>query len=117
IKLISFGGVHPLYDHDSIVKTGPYTFDDIHQKLKLNKIDVILIPSVCSETFSFTTREAIETGIPTACFPIGGQYDQVKHYDKGIIVDDFRPESFVHAIEEHFKIQEYEEVPMRNPVS
>ncbi len=117
IKLVSFGGVHPHYDHDSIVKTGPYTFDDIHQKLKLNKIDVILIPSDCSETFSFTTREAIETGIPTACFPIGGQYDQVKHYDKGIVIDDIRPASFVHAVEEYFKIQEYEEVPLRNPVS
>jgi glycosyltransferase involved in cell wall biosynthesis len=109
-RLINFGGIHPLYDHNLIEKKGPYTLDDIHYQLLDNKIDVILIPSVCSETFSFTTREAIETGIPTACFKIGGQYDQIKNYNKGIVAGEIRPEAVLEAIINYFKLQKNEAV-------
>jgi GT2 family glycosyltransferase len=102
-KLINFGGIHPSFDHDLIDKKGPYKLDELHFSLKKNRIDVVLIPSVWEETFSFTTREAIESGIPTACFPLGGQYDQVKHYDKGIVVKEIKPEAVVEAISSYFE--------------
>jgi GT2 family glycosyltransferase len=90
-RLLSLGAIHPHYDHAAIEKTGPYTIADLHYKLSYHKIDVILIPSIGSETFSYTTREAIESGIPTACFPLGGQYDQVKNYKNGIVVKEMSP--------------------------
>lgn len=38
-----------------------------------------------TETFSYTTAEAINLGYPVMCFDMGGQADQVKNYKKGII--------------------------------
>ena len=37
-----------------------------------------LIPSVCPETFSFTTHEALATGLPVLCLDLGGQADAVR---------------------------------------
>jgi GT2 family glycosyltransferase len=108
--LINFGGINPHYDHHVIIKKGPYQLQNLHYALVTAKIDVILIPSVCAETFSFTTREAIESGIPTACFNFGGQYDQVKKYSKGIVVDKIDPAALLEQIELYFKKQEDERI-------
>ncbi|AKQ45112.1 hypothetical protein TH63_04830 [Rufibacter radiotolerans] len=101
-KLINFGGIQSTFDHPAIIKTGGYSLNELHFKLAQNKVDVIFIPSVWSETFSYTTLEAIETGIPTACFKLGGQFDQVRHYDKGIVVEEINPEAFINAVTNYF---------------
>ncbi|MFL5745330.1 MAG: glycosyltransferase, partial [Niastella sp.] len=108
--LINIGGINPHYDHRVLIKKGPYHLKNLHYILVANNIDVILIPSVCAETFSFTTREAIESGIPTACFNFGGQYDQVKKYAKGIVVDKIDPAVLLEQIEAYFKKQEDESI-------
>ena len=51
------------------------------------KIDLILIPSIWAETFSYTTSEAIAMNVPVACFNLGGQADQVSVYPKGLILE------------------------------
>lgn len=72
--------------------TGKYSRNNLSVILNNNKIDMILIPSIWHETFSYTTAEAIALGYPVACFDMGGQADQVKQYDKGLILSSFEPE-------------------------
>lgn len=51
-----------------------------------NDADVIFISSICPETFSFTTVEAIAMNIPVACFDLGGRADHVRKYKRGLVI-------------------------------
>lgn len=103
-NLISIGSIHPEFDSPFIQKKGPYSIETLYEKLMENRIDLILIPSVCSETFSFTTREAIESEIPAACFKLGGQYDQIKNYNKGVAIDSITTKSIISAFDKFFMV-------------
>ena len=70
-----------------ITQTGKYTRENLPEMIEQHNIDIIFIPSICPETFSYTTQEAIELGIKCACFNLGGQADQVQKYSKGLIID------------------------------
>ncbi len=71
----------------NMVVTGTYKREDLPDLLEKNQIDIILIPSICAETFSYTTSEAISMKVPVACFNLGGQADQVSVYPKGLILE------------------------------
>ena len=79
---------------------GKYKRNNLPQILKNNGIDLILIPSICFETFSYTTAEAISLGYSVACFDMGGQADQVRQYNKGLIFSSFEPEIIEREIRE-----------------
>lgn len=49
-------------------------------------MNLFLIPSVGPETFSYTTEEAIKTGLPVAVFDLGAQAERVRKYEKWIII-------------------------------
>lgn len=67
--------------------TGAYKRKELPDILDKYKIDLILIPSIWAETFSYTTSEAIAMNVPVACFNLGGQADQVSVYPKGLILE------------------------------
>lgn len=71
----------------NMVVTGKYKRENLPDILEKNRIDLILIPSICAETFSYTTSEAISMNVPVACFNLGGQADQVSVYPKGLILE------------------------------
>ena len=56
---------------------GDYRPEDIPRLLRHYRITHWLIPSVWPETFSFTTHEALATGLPVLAFDIGAQGDAV----------------------------------------
>ena len=67
--------------------TGAYKREELPDILEKYKIDLVLIPSIWAETFSYTTSEAIAMNVPVACFNLGGQADQVSVYSKGLILE------------------------------
>jgi hypothetical protein len=52
---------------------GAYRREDIPGLVARYGIDRWLIPSVWPETFSYTTHEALATGLPVWCFDLGAQ--------------------------------------------
>ncbi len=69
-----------------IRKTGKFSRDELADHIENNDIDIIFIPSVWPETFSYTTEEAIKTGLPVAVFDIGAPAERVRNYNKGLII-------------------------------
>lgn len=49
-------------DDDYIKYHNPYTYHELEKVM--NEADLIVVPSVCKETFSFTVLEAISCGVP-----------------------------------------------------
>lgn len=81
---------------------GRYKLERLPSLIEEEKIDLIIIPSICPETFSYTTSEAIQLDIPVACFDLGAQAEKVKLYKKGIIFSDMGPMSILRKLKEEF---------------
>ena len=56
---------------------GGYDLAELPQLVRRYGITCWLIPSVWPETFSFTTHEALATGLPVWCFDLGAQGEAV----------------------------------------
>lgn len=84
IKLIIIGECHK---NKKISQTGKYNIEKLPKIIERNCIDIIFIPSIWPETFSYTTSEAMSMGIPVACFDIGAPAERVKKYKYGLIIE------------------------------
>ena len=70
---------------------GTYHRYELPELLKKDKIDIVLIPSICNETFCYTMAESLSLGYLTACFDFGGQADLARANKHGIILDSMKP--------------------------
>ena len=77
--LVLLGNLDPAYDLRRPARVhGPYAVQDIPDLVARYGITCWLIPSICPETFSFTTHEALATGLPVICFDLGAQAEAVR---------------------------------------
>lgn len=66
---------------------GAYAQADIVALARKYDIGVWFIPSICPETFSFATHEALATGLPVLAFARGAQGDAVHFANNGHVID------------------------------
>ncbi len=85
-----------------VVKHGRFTRTDLTRLMEENEIDLVLIPSICPETFSFTTEEAMHMHLPLAVFDLGAPVERVQHYDKGIVLQQQEPQYILEKIYAYF---------------
>lgn len=88
---------------DELKITGRYKPEDIPQIFAENKIDIVFIASIWPETFSYTTQEVINMGLPVAAFDIGAPAERIKKYEKGLIISQMTAECAVKSILEYIK--------------
>lgn len=78
------------YTNESFVnikQTGKYNIKELPDLVEQLEIDAFFILSICPETFSYTTSEAISMGVPVICFNLGAQAEKVSSYDKGLVLN------------------------------
>ena len=80
--------------------TGRYERDNLPQIVKDEAIDMFIIPSICPETFSYTTQEIMMMEIPLMVFDIGAPAERVKKYAKGHIIDEINVDAVLQKISE-----------------
>ena len=83
--------------------TGPYDNKKISELLSQYRIGMVLIPSICPETYSYTTSESIYSGYPTISFDIGAPAERIKKYNAGFIIEKISAESLMEIIERILK--------------
>lgn len=66
--------------------TGPYRPEMISDLLAKYRVNLVLIPSIWPETFSYTTGEAIASGYPVAAFDLGAPAERIKRLQAGWVV-------------------------------
>lgn len=96
--------------NDSILKkqgvtiTGGYSsFSWILDFIKKNSIDLIFLPSICPETFSYTCSEALLLGKPICSFNIGAIYERLSEMELEEYIalpykERFNPEFIINEI-------------------
>ncbi|MFC1506911.1 glycosyltransferase family 4 protein [Thermoproteota archaeon] len=65
-----------------IIFFGPYLHDRLAEIL--SEIDVLVLPSLCNESYSFTIREALAAGIPVITSNLRSQADAIKEEHNGL---------------------------------
>lgn len=86
-EILHLGTVAPEFSIPTRVRRlGPYDVADLSDLATKHQIGVWLIPSICPETFSFTTHEALATGLPVLGFDIGAQADALRAHSNGFVV-------------------------------
>jgi glycosyltransferase involved in cell wall biosynthesis len=81
-----------------ITVTGKYEVTQLPEMIEKLGINVILIPSIWPETFSYVTSEMVLLGMPVACFNIGAPAERIRSYEKGIVLEDSDPETILKGL-------------------
>jgi len=81
---------------------GQYNRDNLPEIMENYNIDMVFIPSVWPETFSYTTSEAMSMGLPVACFNLGAPAERVKTYPKGVVISDISADAALNEIQNFF---------------
>lgn len=71
--------------------TGKYNPSDLPKLIKKHNINIVFIPSIWPETFSYTTSEAISMGLPVACYNMGAPSERIGKYDQGLVLEKISP--------------------------
>ncbi|PVA05222.1 glycosyl transferase [Thalassorhabdomicrobium marinisediminis] len=76
--LVLIGNIDPAYNPGpNVIVHGEYTLAELETLARKYGISCWLIPSICPETFSYTTQECLATGLPVWCFDLGAQAEAV----------------------------------------
>lgn len=86
IKVVLIGNIDCLIKSSIFSKTGSYKGDELPYIIKKYGITEFLIPSVCPETFSYTTDEIMQLGYPLSVFDLGAPAERVRNYNKGRVL-------------------------------
>lgn len=82
--LVLLGNIDPLFALPASVSVhGNYALTDLPNLVARYGITDWLIPSIWPETFSFTTHEALATGLPVFAFALGAQGEAVARAPNG----------------------------------
>ncbi len=86
-RLVVIGRLAPEYSLTPPAAVhGSYRMTDLPGLVARYGIQVWLIPSIWPETFSFTTHEALATGMPVLAFDLGAQGDAVRAAPNGHVL-------------------------------
>ena len=66
-------------------------------------IDIVFIPSIWPETFSYTTSEAMSMGLPIACYDMGAPAERVSQYHRGLVLSEIAPHKNLNQIVQFIK--------------
>lgn len=87
LGLAVIGNIDPRFALPADVPVhGSYTLEDLPEIAARYGISDWLVPSIWPETFSYTTHEALATGLPVHVFDIGAQGEAVARAENGHLI-------------------------------
>jgi len=87
IKIVLFGESIREIKSDSFISTGRYSPEALPKLAAKYDVDIFFVSSICPETFSYTTEEAMKMGYPVATFNLGAPAERVAKYSRGLIIN------------------------------
>lgn len=73
-------------EEEYIEKHTPYKYCELESVMK--SIDILIVPSLCNETFGFTVLEALSYGVPVIVSKYVGAKDILENGKSGLIYED-----------------------------
>jgi GT2 family glycosyltransferase len=104
VRLIIIGKIDEKYKHSKMKILGSYERENLSYLVAKHEIDLIFIPSILGETFSYTTSEAMEMGLPIAVFDLGAQAEKIRKYKKGVVIKEINAAVALDAIMRFYRV-------------
>lgn len=101
------------FENKNVILKG---FSHNSEELMLNKIDIIVVPSITEEACPMVPLEAFKCGVPVIATNIGGQSEIVKDGRVGLLVDIRNPEQIAEKIDYLIENPEYYERLSKNAI-
>ncbi|WP_230322491.1 MULTISPECIES: glycosyltransferase [Bacillus] len=109
IKVIGITNIHfnpHKSDEGKFEVTGRYEVDNLSKILAEKEIALVITPSICPETYSYTTSEAMLSGYPIITFNLGAPAERVKKYQCGWIIDNVTSTEILNLLKRLLKNRE-----------
>lgn len=98
-SLVVIGNTDPAYPLPASLRVhGGYALADLPALAHAYHIGAWLIPSIWPETFSYTTHEALATGLPVVGLDLGAQGQALKAHPHGLTVPLADPDTMVQGL-------------------
>ena len=94
---------------------GPYAHDRILEEVNDQEFDLIFLPSVCPETYSYVLSSALQTGLPIVVFDIGAPAERLQGVPQGLVLPlemAKEPGALVKRLVEHAEMSNVAEEPV-----
>ncbi|MEO0822787.1 MAG: hypothetical protein AAF074_20470 [Pseudomonadota bacterium] len=86
LRLVVIGRLEPGFAHPAIREHGPYRREDLSELAEHYALTDWMVPSIWPETFSYTTHEALATGLPVWGFALGAQGEALARASNGHVI-------------------------------
>ncbi|WP_410981722.1 glycosyltransferase [Bacillus cereus] len=109
IKVIGITNIHfnPYKSNEGKFEvTGRYEVDNLSEILAEKEIALAIAPSICPETYSYTTSEVMLSGYPIITFNLGAPAERVKKYQCGWILDNLNSNEILNLLKSLLKNRE-----------
>lgn len=109
LYVIGYSANDSVLKKKGVIITGGYSsFSWISDFIQKNSIDLIFLPSICPETFSYTCSEALLLGKPICSFNIGAIYERLSEMGQEEYIalpynERFNPEFIISEIRKKLK--------------
>jgi len=98
VRMTIFGQIDEFVPRGVVRVTGSYTSEMLPELIETSGANLMLMPSIYPETFSFVTHEIIELGLPVVCFDLGAQAEAVSGYSKGRVIPLMEGEALLNML-------------------
>lgn len=80
--------------------TGKYNNEDVSSLLAVHRTNLVMIPSIVPETYSYTVSEAMYSGYKVVAFNLGAPADRISSTGMGWLVDSISSQSMLCKVKE-----------------
>lgn len=112
VRFILIGHAEDKIKSRRFEETGAYQPGQLPGLILEKDLDLVFISSICPETYSFTTQEAMELGLPVACLSLGAPRERVAEYADGLVIDSREPEEILKELVDFAKAK----MPLQSPI-
>jgi GT2 family glycosyltransferase len=100
-RIIVIGELSSEFADPAITVCGRYVRTELPDLAEQHGVHMVWFPSIWPETFSYVTEEAMNMGLPIACFDIGAPAERVRNYDHGLVLNGQDTRQALLAMIEH----------------
>lgn len=83
VRVVVIGTLDSTVTSDRLAVTGQYRREELVDLIEAHEANLFLFPSICPETFSYTTEEMILLGLPIVAFDLGAPGNRLRDYELG----------------------------------
>ncbi len=98
VRITVFGLIEEPVPASVVRVTGAYTHDELPELIRSSGVNLLFVPSIFPETFSYVTHELMLTDMPVVAFDLGAQAEALRSYVRGRVIAFAEGEALLGAL-------------------